>query len=245
MAKLLCLSALLSLFALSGFVQTPLVAAAPANSSSNALRFSTQVRPENQAFRQRQEFVTAICARMQWQCQLKSYPPKRVEAMLQQGLIDVEIGRAEIFHTIVPSAVRVPTPITEARFAILSLANNHAANQAKSWHDLKPLRVAYIRGYKFIEKHQEITQLHPVDRYDSCLGLLLAKRSDVCLISIERVAELLAEERQDKQDFYIHEFTSEPLYLYLSKQRANLLPKFDGALREMRANGSLKKIFHR
>ncbi|MBI3230786.1 MAG: transporter substrate-binding domain-containing protein [Burkholderiales bacterium] len=207
------------------------------------MRFSTQVKAENHAFKQRQLFVSTLCNKLGWHCALESYPPQRVEALLRQGMIDVEVGRAELFANIVPEAVKVPTQLTLAHFAILALANNANANQARTWQDLRPLRVSYIRGYKFIEKHSEIAQLHPIDHYHSCIGMLLAKRSDVCLISVERIQELLQEERQQTKDFYIQPFTSEPLFLYLSKQKAHLLPEIEHVMRQMHTDGSLQKIF--
>lgn len=214
-----------------------------AASSLPPLAFTTQVEASTPEFQARKEFVSTLCARLQRQCNLEYFPSLRAEAMLKIGRSDAEVGRAAVFESIVPNALRVPTKIYDVGFIALAKKGNRAAAKIRSWDDLRPLRVTYIRGYNFIARHTEISQLHPVDNYNSCIGMVLAQRADVCLVTKAKAAQVLGAAGLKTADFVFNDVVREPLYLYLAKHQGALLQQVDVQMQQMHKDGSIRRIF--
>ncbi|MBF0285715.1 MAG: transporter substrate-binding domain-containing protein [Magnetococcales bacterium] len=113
------------------------------------------------------------------------------------------------------------------------------------WEALRPHAIGLIRGWKVFERATEgFPHLSLAVNADSLFTLLLKNRVD--LILYDRLQGMIAIKRRGLTE--VREvgrpLTVEPLFLYLNKQRADLIPRIEATLRGMKQDGSHARLMN-
>nr|WP_315227584.1 transporter substrate-binding domain-containing protein [uncultured Albidiferax sp.] len=174
------------------------------------------------------------------QAEYKRMPLLRSVAMANEGSLDGELMRIVDVGKNFPDLVLVPTPVVMADVALYSMdeavAKLPRAEQRKR-------KVGLTRGTLMLVKHSQGMDVIDTQSISTAFEMLANRRFDMTmLIFLDAEPEIA---RKGIKDVYRrpHYWASEPLYFYLNKKHAALVPRIDAALVGMQKEGVIKKIF--
>jgi len=178
------------------------------------------------------------------------YTLKTVQLPAERGLINVnagledgEMSRINGLDKLYPNLIQVPEKIMDWEFVAFS-SNKIILTQG--WQSLLPYSVAFINGWKILEKNvpkkTDITKVRTPEQ----LFLMLSKnRAD--LILYERWGGLLYTTtnkiRTIKQQH--PPLATKKMFIYLHKKHTALIPKLASALKKMKLDGSYKAFYNK
>lgn len=182
----------------------------------------------------------ALFKRVGIEVKLTSVPAERALINVSAGIDDGDMFRDARVEQAYPSLLRVPEPVLAYDFVAYT---SNPDIRIQDWADLKPYTVAYPSGWKIYESN--VRDVKGVTLTPSIHGLfpLLGKgRVDVILMDRWSGQWLI------RQDGLVLKPMEPPLarvdmFLFLNKKHAALVPKLAQALRDMKADGSYKKIY--
>ncbi|WP_394699837.1 substrate-binding periplasmic protein [uncultured Pseudodesulfovibrio sp.] len=179
-------------------------------------------------------------ARLGYEIELQGYPAERALVMANDGLVDGEAGRVNVVEKTCPNLIRVPTPLYINRIAILTTSTK--VDPAKGWGQFQSCRTCIRNGYKYLESRVTGEHSHAVSSYEKMLTLLKNGRMDVGLAEFFDILPALNKVGLGKVRMLCEPMVSNPMYHYLHKRHADLVPQIDAVLRDMAAEGRLKAI---
>jgi polar amino acid transport system substrate-binding protein len=179
-------------------------------------------------------------ARLGYEIELQGYPAERALLMANDGLVDGEAGRVSVVEQACPNLIRVPTPLYINRIAILTTDTEVVPD--KGWGQLLDKRACIRNGYKFLESRVRGENRHVVSSYEKMLELLRNKRVDVGLAEFFDILPALNKVGLRGLRMLCEPMASNPMYHYLNKRHADLVPRIDAVLRDMTTEGRLKAI---
>lgn len=179
-------------------------------------------------------------ARLGYEIELQGYPAERALVMSNDGLVDGEAGRVNVVEKTCPNLIRVPTPLYLNRIAILTTGTEVVP--AWGWGQFANYRTCIRNGYKFLESRVKGENLHMVSSYEKMLELLKNKRVDVGLAEYFDLLPALNKVGLGGVRMLCEPMASNPMYHYLHKRNADLVPKIDAVLRDMATEGRIKVI---
>ena len=195
--------------------------------------------PDRQGFLD--QLVPAIFRELGLDAELLTYPTASERGMLNanEGIDDGLAMRVAGLERQYPNLIRVPEPIAVNDFVAISNRHRFATT---GWDSLRPYTVGYILGWKVFEqnvpKAREATLVRDADQ----LFTLLARgRADVVLyerwqgVARTRAMGLQAQVLEPP-------LVRMPMYLYLHKKHAALVPRVAQALTKLKSNGSYARI---
>lgn len=146
-----------------------------------------------------------------------------------------------------PNLVRVPEKIFDNDFIAATLAVDDASQAwaIRSFADLAPYSVAYIIGWQVFDRNlgpvRELTQAKDADQL---LTLLSNHRVEVILHERWQVLWLA---RQKGMNLRLFEppLAPVPMYMYLHKKHADLVPKVAAELAAMKQDGTYRALADR
>lgn len=171
--------------------------------------------------------------------ELVRQPPERALVSANQGLSDMELPRIAGLEKAYPNLVMVPEKVIDYKFVAFSLKET----DLDGWDDLSGHRVGYLIGWKIFEKNvpksAEGTKLkQPYQLMD----MLSLGRLDIALYELYAGRALVR--RHGLID--IHEceppLAVRPMYIYVHKDNAYLVPLLNKALKAMKADGTYDRI---
>lgn len=173
--------------------------------------------------------------------ELLIYPTATERGMLNanEGIDDGLAMRVAGLEKQYPNLIRVPEPIATNDF--VAITTRHRFDTSR-WESLEPYVVSYIIGWKVFEynvpKAKERTLVRDADQL---FTLLARDRVDVVLY--ERWQGLL-KTRQMGLKVQVMEppLKRTPMYIYLHKKHAALVPRLAQALKHLKQNGTYAKI---
>lgn len=173
------------------------------------------------------------------------YPTRRASAMVDNGVVDGEIHRAQGYGEVHPNLVRVPVSHFASTFAAYGRAPLSLPN---GWQSLAAsrLRVEYRAGVVYCE--QMLPQVVPAQRlstvYAINLGLrkLQHGRTDV-YVDEDRFVDLMLQRAEFKAANIVKLATLETVeaYTYLNRRHARLAPQLGEALSAMKREGLIER----
>jgi len=195
-------------------------------------------RPDGTGFEDR--IVLEAFRRIGVVARLVQLPSERALRNADQGVDDGNYVRIAGLSALYPNLVMVPEPMSEFRFTVFT---RDPALAPADWDSLRPLRVGIVNGWKLAEQHlQSAPQLTKV-RDEEALFALLDK---------DRVQAVVASQHSGWAVVHAHGYQGLhavqpplavlPMYVYLNKKHAALVPRLAQALRSMRADGSLQRL---
>lgn len=173
-----------------------------------------------------------------------SGPANAIENKLALGFLDGEILRIHSYGEDNENVVRVPTPYYQLE--TMGFVRSGSGVSIKSLEDLKKYRVAVVKGVKHTEN---ATKQHPkvvvLPKTSQILKLLSKGKVDVVLTNT--VDGLVAIEKLKLKDVepLAEPLATEPLYHYLYKTNAHLVPKVDKAIKDLSRSSALKMMLRK
>lgn len=168
-------------------------------------------------------------------------PAERALVMSNQGLVDGEAGRVPVIESQYPHLVRVPTPLYHNRVVAFTREGGVVLPDS-TWKALAPYRLGSVLGYKYVERKTAAMNRVVVSDYAKLFNMLRNDRVDVAVV--EYLDALPSLHPRDRWMFRFTEppLASEPMYHYLNRRHADLVPRIDGVLRDMVSEGRLAAI---
>jgi polar amino acid transport system substrate-binding protein len=162
-----------------------------------------------------------------------SLPPKRSLAEANEGVLDGELGRIGGLSEDYPNLVIVDVELFHGvgRAYVLKESPYRRFDVGM----LKVVRVGSVRGTLWAERLMGDLGLETVNNYETLFNMLLAGRIDVALCGDTNYEEAIGADRTRLEAIrrldppvYVT-----PLYLYLNKKHADIVPALEKTLLEM------------
>jgi len=167
-------------------------------------------------------------------------PAERALVMSNQGKVDGEAGRVPVIEPGCPNLIRVPTPIYTNRVVAFTRADG--VPYVASWDALIHYRVGTALGYKFVGKMTSNMNRTMVSDYGKLFNMLTRGRVDVVVAEYFDVLPALRTLDLKTVRLLQPPLAFNPMYHYLHKRHADLVPRIDRALRDMRREGRMLEI---
>jgi len=167
-------------------------------------------------------------------------PAERGLKNANSGLTDGEMSRIAGLQKIYPNLIRVPESIMDWHFCAFS---PQQINLNNSWQSLKPYQVAFINGWKILEKNVPVnSSTIKVKNVDQLFYLLKTSRAD--LIMYERWGGLLKikQLKMNRVSLQLPPLATRHMYIYLHRKHKNYIKKIAESLKEMKRDGSYDRI---
>jgi len=179
-------------------------------------------------------------ARLGYEVELQGYPAERALLMANEGVVDGEAGRVSVVEKDYPNLVRVPTPLYVNRIVVLTKRRD--IDPAKGWGQFARLRTCIRNGYKFLESKVGGENCHLVSSYGKMLELLKNDRVDAGLAEYCDILPTLAVAELGDVRILDQPMAFNPMYHYLNRRHAALVPGIDAVLRDMAESGRMEEL---
>lgn len=187
-------------------------------------------------------FITELFGRLKLKAEVTFNPAAARALQLADGGIDDGLAaRMAGLEKDYPNLVRVPEPFFVNDF----VAAGTTRPAVGKWADLAPLSVGYILGwYVFDNNVPPVRELATPKDSKQLFGLLKAGRVEVIL---HERWQALWQAREQDIELKIAEppLAATPMYIYLHKRHADLVPRVTAELKAMKAEGRDRAIMQR
>ena len=156
------------------------------------------------------------------------------------GIDDGEMGRIAGLEKTYPNLVRVPEKVMDWEFYAFS---DHNVDLSKGWAGLAEYSVAFINGWKILERNvpaeAEITK---VKDQSQLFNLLNKQRTQI--IIYERWAGLryIKQNRLNGVRLIQPALARRKMYMYLNKRHKVFVPRLTKALKNMKRDGTYNRL---
>lgn len=196
--------------------------------------------PDRQGFLD--QLIAAVFHEVGVEAGVLVYPAASERSLLNanEGIDDGQALRVAGLQKIYPNLIQVPETVIMNDFVAMSAKHQFAT---PGWEALKPYSVSYIIGWKIFESNVPPgTAQTPVREAEQLFTLLARDRVDVVLY--ERWQGLVqARALGVKARVMEPALVSTPMYMYLHKKHAALVPRVAEALDKLKINGTYQRIF--
>lgn len=172
---------------------------------------------------------------------LVSHPSERALHLANQGEIDGEGLRIAGLGKQYPNLVQVPEHFIGISFVAFS--KDALINLDHGWESLKPLRVAFITGWKMFEANASgARSVTKVEKPEQLFQMLDSGRIDLALYTRADGVALVRSMGLASIAPITPALKDVDMYLYLHKRHEALAPRLAQALRDMKADGAYNRI---
>lgn len=162
-----------------------------------------------------------------------------------QGRADGELARVASLRHEFPNLVQTRPSIVQVEFIALSLKKDL---KIAGWKSLQNYRLAAETGFKHVEYNTKGMNITFVPNREQLFQMLFHDRVDFVLMERTKalkVLEKMSEQKIKHPEVYEAGLLDKvPLYHFLNKSRADLVPKINQVLASMHAKGQLEKIWN-
>lgn len=189
-----------------------------------------------------EEIVREACRRVGYELSVVLLPVERALTNANAGIEDGDLYRTAGFETDYPNLVQVPQPLLDQEFVALA---RRPDVQVRGWPDLARYSVAHITGFKVFERHLEgATNVTTVRNSALLLDLLASGRADVILHN-RWVGLWDARKAGVAVRMLEPALLSVPMYVYLHRRHAALVPRLAAALGAVGRDGTWQRLYDR
>lgn len=167
-------------------------------------------------------------------------PAERSLWAANNGMIDGDVGRIVGMEKKYPNLLMVKVPVTHI---VLYACVKNITFKVEDWQSLKPYRIGHLRGAKLIEDNLSGFNTQTVTTTEQAFTMLEHNRVDVVIANADEITEELPKYpaiKALKPPLY-----SFPVYHYLNKKHADLVPKLEAVLQEMMMDKTIENLEHR
>lgn len=167
-------------------------------------------------------------------------PSERALINANEGIDDGDFVRISGIEQRYPNLVMVKEKICDFEFAAFTNREDIAIND---WQSLQPYHVGIITGWKILEANIVGTRtLTKVTSPEALFKLLMGKRVEVVVFDLLQGNALLKEQGLKGVKALSPLLAQRDMYLYLNKRHAELVPRLEEALRQMKADGAQQHL---
>lgn len=168
-------------------------------------------------------------------------PSERAILNTDAGIDDGDLLRIAGLEKKYPNLIQLGEKWMDMEFSAFTL---DPSIRISAWEDLRPHTIGIIRGWKVFENATErVPHRSMTANADGLFTLLVKGRVD--LILYDRLQGMIAFKNRGLTN--IREagppLTVEPLFLYLNKRHAALIPRIEAVLRTMKRDGSYARLY--
>lgn len=184
--------------------------------------------------------ITSAFQRIGIEVEITIVPAERALININSGVDDGDIFRAPGVDRDYPNLIRVPEAVLENDFVAYA---KRPDVKIRTWADLKNYSVGYASGWKIFEHNAKIAK--SVTITPSILELFsLLDKDRVDAILLDRwEGQSVAQQMGYKLKPLEPPLARTNMFIYLNRKHAALVPKVAQVLRDMKADGSYKKIY--
>jgi polar amino acid transport system substrate-binding protein len=170
---------------------------------------------------------------------IRLYPAERALVEANNGSADASLHRSERVEEKFPHLVRIPVPINMVDVVTVV---RRPDLQLRSWASLKPYRLGVVRGIVLYERRTARMHVTKVQYDEELLAMLANDRIDAAVFDRSDALRFL--NRPAYRGLRISEPSLEqrPLYHYVNREHAALIPRLQKALEQMQREGRIKAI---
>ncbi len=184
--------------------------------------------------------VTEAFRRIGREVKLVQLPSERALQNADQGIDDGNYVRIAGLSALYPNLLMVPEPMSE--FAFTAFTRDPGLKSA-DWDDLRQRRTAIVIGWKIAERYLDgAPSLTRVRDEESLFNLLDKGRVEVVVSSLHSGTAIVRARGHAGVRAILPPLSVQPMYLYMNKKHAALVPRLTEALRDMRRDGTLQRL---
>jgi len=186
------------------------------------------------------EVTREALQRIGYKLVINRLPAERGLHSTNDGLIDGEMSRVEGIDQLYTNLIRVPEKIMDWEFYIFS---EKTISLQKGWSSLENKSIAFITGWKILEKNVPESATVTKTRNSHQLFTLL-KNNRVDYIIYERWGgnRVLNELELKKVKLQKPFLASREMYIYLHNKHKAIVPLLTQALENMKSDGSYERL---
>ena len=212
--------------------------------AANVLVFNTTGKPPLNAPDQ-SGFMDRVAAealrRIGIQLKTVQLPAERGLQNVNAGIDDGEMSRIAGLQKQYPNLLQVPETIMDWEFHAFSAENLSLENK---WADLAGYSVAFIGGWKIVEKNVPASSVVTTVKSPAQLfGLLKKQRTDVVVYERWGGLKLIDQFALSNVKIIQPPLAQKKMYMYLNKKHSHIVSKLAGILKQMKEDGSYQKIY--
>lgn len=186
--------------------------------------------------------VEEICSRNNIAVTRNTPPVGRSLIHVNEGIDDGDGPRIGGLAKTYPNLIRVTEPFGEFIFGAFT---KDKKVKIDGWSSLMNVNVAYIHGWKiFDNKVTTAKSITKVKNKDLLFRLLDANRTDVVLVTKLSGYGMIQELGLKEIRFIEPPLAVEPNFLYLHNSHKTLVPKLSRTLKELKQDGTYKRLYH-
>jgi polar amino acid transport system substrate-binding protein len=172
----------------------------------------------------------------------KVLPGERSLQLSNNGVIDGELVRIAGIDKVYTNLIRIPVSHVTAE----QMAFGHDATIIiDGWQNLSPYKLAFHRGYKVAEKNTEHMNRYLTRTDEAAFRMVASGRMDLALANRFTGEKIIHDLKLTNVVMLRPPVEVDPLFHYLNKKHAELVPKITAVLRSMEADGEIKAIRRR
>lgn len=168
-------------------------------------------------------------------------PAERGLLAANNGIEDGEMSRIAGLKKIYTHLIQVPEEIMDWDFVVFSKRSTPKVN---GWHDLKHYSVAYLNGWKILERHvPPEADTFKVNTPEQLFTMLKKNHTD--LIIYEHWAGLLYAKTFGLDTIRVNEppLAVRAMFIYLNEKHRTLIPKLAAALKQLKQDGTYQRLY--
>jgi polar amino acid transport system substrate-binding protein len=195
-------------------------------------------RPDGSGFEDR--IVAEAFRRVGLAVKLVMLPSERSLQNANQGIDDGVYVRVPGLERIYPNLVMVAEPVSEFIFTAFT---RDPALKARAWDDLRERQVAIVAGWKIVERNLAgAPRLQAVRDEEALFALLDKDRAEVVVAGLHAGREIIRTRGYHGVRTLQPPLAMVPMHLYLHKRHAELVPRLNATLRDMRRDGTIARM---
>lgn len=170
---------------------------------------------------------------------VREVSPERSAVLANEGTTDGDVGRSSGLEKTFPNLVQIPEPVYQYAPTAFSYKRFDVAG---GWDSLRSHTVCVRRGLRQTEQRTRDLKRQVLADEATMLRMLGAGGCDVAIMERNNALARAAMTAEPPLQRLLPPMEVMPLYIYLHKSHAALVPKVTAALKQMRADGTMHKL---
>lgn len=170
---------------------------------------------------------------------LHRLPGERTLVMANDGQMDGELYRKLGMEREYPNLIILPVPLLTYEIVIFTRGTDFIVN---GWESLRPFTIGYVRGIKIVRENTASMKTEAVPTMEQAFQKLAMGRTDIVVGN--RLSGLAAVEALKLDDVRVlsPSLASFPVFHYVHKKHAAMVPALLAALQAMKADKTIERL---
>ncbi len=170
---------------------------------------------------------------------VQQLPGERSLIYVNEGKMDGELYRKLGLERDYPNLVIVPVPLLTFELVIFSRGTSFVVH---GWESLRPFTLGFVRGNKIAQENTQGMKVEQVATMHQAFEKLVMGRTDLVLGNRASGMAVVRSQKLDGITVLDPPLASFPVYHYLNKKHAALVPELTRVLKQMQADHTIERI---